>query len=518
MIEKQSEQLLDLINSDLEFFHDKNDKTFVTFSVNNHKETWEIKSEKFHQFLAKLFWEKHNKPIGANGIKEALMILESKALYEGECHQVFLRVGNHGNKTYIDLCNDLWQVIEISDSDWKILDNSPVKFRRTDGMQPLPMPKKDIGDIELLWKYINIPKNKETKLLILAYMLECFRVETPFPILTLIGLQGSAKSFTQSKLKDLIDPHNVNLRSAPIKPDDLPVNASNNYLVSFNNVSVLKNSLQDTLCCVSTGGGFSTRLLFTNDKEYVSDTMRPIIMNGIDNFITRPDLLDRSIVIDLPNIKDTERKSEAEINKAFIKDREKIFTGLLDLLVKTLNKIPNTKINKLPRLADFAILGTALEKVLDYGNGSFLKTYRSNFRASIESTIDASPIISALVELMRSEKVWAGRYIDLLDKLILKFPPNYRTQYPENAKEMASLVKRYIPMLQILGITITEIEPRKEDGRHIEIQYDLQLVQDDQCDKHISTSKIEPVCPAHTVDKTEIMRIVDEYKRECNLV
>jgi hypothetical protein len=41
------------------------------------------------------------------------------------------------------------------------------------------------------------------------------------------------------------------------------------------------NWLSDTLCSLSTGGGFSVRALYTNNDEVLFDAARPIILNGI---------------------------------------------------------------------------------------------------------------------------------------------------------------------------------------------------------------------------------------------
>jgi hypothetical protein len=385
---KQSEQLLNLI-SDFEYFHDQHNTAYVSCKIDGHIEIWQVKSHSFKSLLARKYWNFYSKPISNQAIKEALLVLEAKAFYEGKQHHVFLRVANYNNNIYIDLCNKSWQVLEITSKGWNILNKSPVKFRRTESMRPLPMPIQKIGNIELLWNNVNIPS--KSRILVLAWILECLRSDTPFTILVLTGLQGSAKSFTQNILRNLIDPNIVNLRSSPRKFDDLSTDAANNWLVSYNNISHLKDDSQDDFCCMSTGGGFSHRSLFTDMKECVFDIKRPTIMNGIFGFITRPDLLDRSIVIELPRISETNRKTEIELQALFEKNWQLIFSGILDLLVKVLKHIPYIKINKLPRMADFAILGTALEKALDEKPGIFLSTYQANFTATIENTIESSP-------------------------------------------------------------------------------------------------------------------------------
>jgi len=69
----------------------------------------------------------------------------------------------------------------------------------------------------------------------------------------------------------------------------------------------------DTLCRLATGGGFSTRQLFSDDAEILFDAMRPIVLNGIEDFATRPDLVDRAIILTLETIPEDKRRLEGQL-------------------------------------------------------------------------------------------------------------------------------------------------------------------------------------------------------------
>ncbi|WP_298225230.1 hypothetical protein, partial [Acidocella sp.] len=99
--------------------------------------------------------------------------------------------------------------------------------------------------------------------------------DTPFPVLELVGEQGSAKSTTQSVLRSLVDPNKVMLRGRPKTVEDIFVAARNNWLVSYENLSGLTAEQQDAFCTLSTGGGFASRQLYTNGEEHVMETKRP---------------------------------------------------------------------------------------------------------------------------------------------------------------------------------------------------------------------------------------------------
>ena len=119
--------------------------------------------------------------------------------------------------------------------------------------------------------------------------------------------------------------------------------------------------LSDALCRLATGGGFSTRTLYENDEETIFSSKRPIILNGITNFVNRHDLNDRSLLVNLEPIPDEKRLTEKELNAKFEKDAPFILGALLDAASEALRNIETTKLERLPRMADFAWWVTAAE-------------------------------------------------------------------------------------------------------------------------------------------------------------
>jgi hypothetical protein len=112
----------------------------------------------------------------------------------------------------------------------------------------------------------------------------------------------------------------------------------------------------------------------------------------------------------------------------------------------------------------------------------------------LKTPLNLPPVISALIDFIKKENCWEGRYTDLLEILTRKYSTRNKNSWIETAKGMATTIKRYLPLLEILKITITEIEPRKEDGVYINIKYNAQDVQEVQPDLNHS-----PVHPAHPV-------------------
>jgi hypothetical protein len=121
------------------------------------------------------------------------------------------------------------------------------------------------------------------------------------------------------------------------------------------NVSGLPAWISDTLCRLATGGGFAVRQLYTDQDEVLFDAVRPVILNGIEDFVTRPDLADRAVFLTLEPIPEERRRPEGELWAAFEAERPRILGALLDAVVEGLKRLSETLLPKLPRMADVGL-------------------------------------------------------------------------------------------------------------------------------------------------------------------
>jgi hypothetical protein len=92
--------------------------------------------------------------------------------------------------------------------------------------------------------------------------------------------------------------------------------------------------LSDGLCRLATGGSFAVRQLYTDDDEVLFQAARPLLVNRIEDVISRPDLADRSIFLTVPPVADARRQSEQELWRQFELARPRILGALLDLVVQ----------------------------------------------------------------------------------------------------------------------------------------------------------------------------------------
>ena len=107
--------------------------------------------------------------------------------------------------------------------------------------------------------------------------------------------------------------------------------ANNSYLLAFDNVSSLPAWLSDGR--LASAGSFAVRQLYTDDDEVLFQAARPLLLNGIEEVISRPDLADRAIFLTLPLVGDARRQSERELWRQFELARPRILGALLDLVV-----------------------------------------------------------------------------------------------------------------------------------------------------------------------------------------
>ena len=154
------------------------------------------------------------------------------------------------------------------------------------------------------------------------------------------------------------------------------------------------------------------RQLYTDQDEVLFDAARPVILNGVEDIVTRPDLADRAVFLTLEPIPEECRRPEAELWAAFEAERPRILGALLDAVSVGLKRLPETRLDKLPRMADFALWATACETAL-WPAGTFWSAYCGNRDEAVEGVIDADPIAASVRAVMATRTEWTGTASDL---------------------------------------------------------------------------------------------------------
>jgi len=305
---KQADILLELAKAAATLFHTPADDAYADITVNGHRETHRIKSKTFRQWLSRRYYIAVKSAPNNEAMTSAIFILEAMARFDGEQREVHLRVAESGNSIYIDLADNTWRAIEISADGWKLVDTPPVRFRRAPGSLPLPEPVSG-GDINALREYLNVSSDSNF-ILAVSWLLAALRSRGPYPVLVLAGEHGAAKTSFTRVLRDLVDPQAIEPAALSREDRELFISANNRHVLAFDNVSGIATWISDTLCRLATGGGFAVRALYTDDDEKLFTATRPVILNGIEDIVSRPDLADRALFLHLEPIPDDKRKTE----------------------------------------------------------------------------------------------------------------------------------------------------------------------------------------------------------------
>ena len=449
----QADILIDLASA-VELFHSADGTAFADLTMNDHRETWPVRTKGFRRWLARQFYERTGGAPGSEALQSALSVIEAKAHFDGPERPVFIRVGGLGGRLYLDLGDEAWRAVEIDVTGWRVIDKPPVRFRRAAGMQPLALPTPG-GSVEALRAFLNVQSDQDF-VLVVVWALAVLRNKGPYPLLVLSGEQGSAKSTFSAVLRSLLDPNTAPLRALPREDRDLFIAASNGHVLAFDNVSGLPAWISDTLCRLATGGGFAVRQLYTDQDEVLFDAARPVILNGIEDIVTRPDLADRAVFLTLEPIPEERRRPEAELWAAFEAERGRILGVLLDAVVEGLTCLPDTHLPKLPRMADFALWASACETAI-WPAGTFWSAYCGNRDDAVEGVIDADPVAAAVRAVMTERTEWTGTASDLLGALgeVAGERIVRSKTWPDNARSLSGRLRRAATFLRKIGIGVS---------------------------------------------------------------
>jgi hypothetical protein len=430
------------------------DTAFATFDINGHRETWPVRSKGFRRWLVGQFYSVEHKPPGGQAVADTLGVIEARAQYAGPTHPVHVRVAGDADTIYLDLVDDAWRAVEVTASGWRVVSDPPVKFRRARGMLALPTPTPG-GSIQALRTFVSSMSDEQWALLV-AWVVAAMRPIGPYPVLALLGEQGTAKSTTQELLRALIDPNIAPLRAEPKDVRDVMIAASNGWCIALDNLSDVAPWLSDCLCRLATGGGFSTRELYSDGDEVIFVAQRPVMLNGIDAVIGRADLLDRALIIDLPRIPDQKRRQRRELWSAFESERPAILGACLDVVVEALKRHPDTLLSAPPRMADFASWAVAAEPGLGLQAGAFMSAYANNRDAAHDLALEASVIASAVRRLVGRE-AWSGTAAELLEELskLADDAAKRAKGWPTTPRALGSALRRIAPNLWALGVEVT---------------------------------------------------------------
>jgi putative DNA primase/helicase len=458
----QREVLIGLADG-CELWHDALLEPYVTYPVASHREHARLRSTEFRSWLSNRFFEETGGTIAGQALEDGLRILEAKA-GKGMEYRPWVRVAEHRDRLYYDLCDDAWRAVECTGTGgWSIVDHVPV---RSKGMRRQVEPEAG-GMIEELRRFLNV--NEADHKLVVGWLVAALRERGPFPILLAHGEHGSGKSVFCRLLRSLVDPNAAPIRAIPKDDHNLILTATNSWILAFDNLSGVPAWLADGLCRIASGDGFAVRELYANREETIFVAQRPIMANGIPQLAERSDLGDRALVVRLQTIPASDRLPERELEARWDQARPRILGALFDAICGALGNLERTRLAEYPRMADFLEFITAATPSLGWDDGDFLAAYRDNQRDVMANAFEADSVAVAIRDFIRSVQAggWEGTAQQLLIELATGEAVRKAKSWPQSASAMGNRIDRAAPLLRSQGLIVER--RRTSSGRLIVI-------------------------------------------------
>lgn len=467
------ERLL-MIAEPCEFWSDRSGNPNVTVPMEGHREHFRVNSTSFDNWLRNRFYVETKKGVPPETMKVAISTLSARAKFEGACHESHLRVGfDEIGDLWIDLCDEKWSAVRVSILGWERVENPPVRFLRCPGMEALSVPTA--GSLDDLWRFINCAE--EDRILVVGFLLNVLHPTGPYYGLNLFGSKGNAKSTATRLLRSLVDPNEAHSQAMPTSAEHLAVSAQGQRVMAFENVSKLSEMESDWLCRLSTGDAVRRRTLYQDSEETIFRMKRPWILNGIPNMVSRGDLIDRALSVEMLVIDRSERKEEGVILEEFRRASPGILGALLDgveLALKSMDEVRVKFAGKFPRMADVAVWVTAAEPALGFEQGAFLARQAEMASGSSAESVEGNPVAKTIISL--AEKGWHGFMKDLLEKIK---EANVGDRFlPQNPRALGNVINRLKSDLwEGFGVRVEKLN-RQAGGYPVRISKDVHHVHD----------------------------------------
>ena len=497
--------------------------------IDGHIEIHPMDENKFKNWISGLYYKYYDQLLGEDDLSKIVRILTSQAEHDSSIkrYRLDVRVRGYNSKEesaaaagedvvgtvgdvgifselmedfdtiYYDLTNKNWEAIRITSKGWDIDKHPPYLFRRYGAELPQVYPDRNYSPDVLdqyfeLWNFKTEYKEMQKLLQKVKHVTDLWPNTTAKPIIILPSSQGTGKTTSFELNKDLIDPNSALTMSFPKDDNQLKQALAHNYMSFFDNLSWISDEQSNTLCRAVTGSGDFKRALFENDTDVIYAYRRIIGLNGITNVATRPDLLERALIVLFGDISRGQRELLRIIRRRYLALKPKVLGFLLDVVSEIMAEREKWKgvdedyfglkdiidaNGGLPRMADWAILGEQAAAIIarkdgrSYEQGTFLKVFDENLKILNIEAIKASLVAEALITFLTTRKAegkgttWEGSPTLLLAELntfIIYNRESIRINtdskaWPQNPSLLGKEIAQIAPNLRALGITI-EVE------------------------------------------------------------
>lgn len=371
--------------------------------------------------IREIFLSEYNKFLGSSDVQTLRDYLEIIPLPDN------VPTYNEANRIYMDseklvyeLEQESGKCVVITKEEARIDIVTDVLFKHPADFEDQCEPdfNSEPDDIfDLIHKHFNMKNKNQEKLLILYLATALLGSNIAFPVLNLIGEQGSSKSTTLRKINQILDPKKGDLCGLPKGVDGLELRLANTYFVALDNLSKLSKTQSDVLARSVTGGTITKRKLYTDSEEIVLNIKALIALNGISLVTQEADLLDRCLILELDRIEPDKMKTEKEVWDEFNKDKPKILGALFTIILNVFSDDEKIHIPKLIRLSDFHMYCVRVGKIIGLSEEEVSQLLWDNKKIANNYSISEDIVATCMIELMSRRNNYKNSMGNLLHDL-----------------------------------------------------------------------------------------------------
>lgn len=350
---------------------------------------------KFRDELSSLYHDDCGRVPNSNALRDAVATLSGRA-QRNPSEVVHYRRADLGNSIVIDLGDTTGNVVEITANGWEILPHSPVVFRRSASLGTLARPTTPTSDT-----FRQLVPADDTSFRMVVAWLVASHFDRPLPILFPEAEQGAGKTTLVRWLKRLTDPSLAEVNALPRDEKHWRTVATNSHVVVLDNVSRIEPWLSDLLCRAVTGDGVQERTLYSDNSPSVYAFRRAIVLTSIHLASLRGDLTERLLSVTLQRIPDNKRRPERELEALFREHVGETLAWLYRLTAGVLAELHNVKLDESPRMADFAEILVALDRVTGWNT---FRTYQDTTRNIVASLVLNDEVGRTVLNLAETQK------------------------------------------------------------------------------------------------------------------
>ena len=202
--------------------------------------------------------------------------------------------------------------------------------------------------------------------------------------------------------------------------------------------------------------GRAAQALHTDGELAVFSYRRCVILNGIDTGAMQADLADRLLPVDLALITEEERQAEEDLWPSWREAHPLILGALLDLVSDVMARLPAVRLERKPRMADFARIIAAVAPALDTEESrAALARYIGRSVDLAAEGLSGSPLAVRIQECITS--AFHGTSAELRKQLApADDSARLAKDWPKDGRAVTTELHRIAPALRKLGWTFIE--------------------------------------------------------------